>query len=138
MQIREQGRQIQLIKAEYNPEKKRSFAKVIAHIDRATGVPSDEVWAKLDELEQLQLKTWLASRASAAKKQEAIAAPDLLKGLVDAVPLMAPEAAEQVWQGIAALQKALKKAGHKKPVRAPVRKENPAQLQIPGAGESGA
>lgn len=125
MQFRIQGKKLQCIRSTYDPASKRSHQKVVAALSRwADKYSSDEVaeltpaeLAELDaylakknaELHQARLShsVWTASRADGelAKLAEA----------VGAVESLTAEQAAAIWAGLAAVGKALKKAGHPKP-----------------------
>lgn len=125
MQFRTQGKKLQCIRSTYDPATKRSHQKVVAAFSRwADKYSSDEVaeltpaeLAELDEylakknaeLHQARLNhaVWNATRAEGelAKLAEAI-------GTVES---LTDEQAAAIWSGLAAVGKALKKAGHPKP-----------------------
>jgi len=125
MQFRIQGKKLQCIRSTYDPATKRSHQKVVAAFSRwADKYSSDEVaeltpaeLAELDEylakknaeLHQARLNhaVWNATRAEGelAKLAEAI-------GTVES---LTDEQAAAIWSGLAAVGKALKKAGHPKP-----------------------
>jgi hypothetical protein len=120
MQIRLQGKQAQLIRTSYDKEKKRGVTKVVGHLDRYTdSEPSSELLALLTPGEIVQVAEWRAKRKvekeDADKKFTAQYADSTIDRIIAGVPLMTPEAALKVWDKISALQKALKKHGHRRP-----------------------
>lgn len=135
MQIRIQGRQVQLIRATYSPEKKRAVAKVVAHFPRHVSGPGPDVLALLKEEEQAQLQEWLQKRAQEKedyeKRTSAITASTFIRQITQAVELMTPLQAEAVWEEISSLQKALKKAGFKKPEKSKQPAKIEGQLAFP-------
>lgn len=138
MQIREQGKQVQLIRSTYDKDKKRNVAKVVTHFPRYTDEnPSADVWGVLTDEEKVQLQEWLderaAKKAETDKNRSARIAPNIVGGLIPAADLMTPEVAAQVWEQLGKLQKALKKAGHKRPPLVKVaaeKQKDPRQMSI--------
>lgn len=122
MQIREQGKQIQLIRSTYNPEKKRCEAKVIGHLNRwSDEKPSDDLLAILSDEERAELDKFLSDRAdekaSANRMLYARVVGSTFSSLCDSVAVMTPEQAAQAYEGMDRLKKALRKAGHKRLVK---------------------
>lgn len=120
MQIREQGKQVQLIRSPYDPEKKRCVQKVIGHFPRYSDEkPSADLLNILTDDERKQLDAWFAARSdkqAAGRRQSAVILASMhLEGIAAAVDLMTPEQAAATWSAIGRLQVALKKAGHKRP-----------------------
>lgn len=120
MQIRLQGKQAQLIRTLYDKEKGRGVSKVVGHLDRyADSEPSAELLALLTPGEIVQVDEWRAKRKAdkeeADKKFTAQYADSTIDRIIAGVPLMTTEAALKVWDKISALQKTLKKHGHKRP-----------------------
>jgi hypothetical protein len=133
MQIREQGRQLQCIRTEYVPEKKRTFGRVVAKQDRYLSTVADEVRQQLTNEEVDELENYLSKRKekesvdrltdslshvgySICRATEALSVDSIASGLSSAD-------AVAIYEGMAALAKALNKAGHKRPARA---KKQPA------------
>ena len=141
MQIRVQGRKIQCIRSEYDPEIKRSRQRVVATLDSwADKMPSAGLEA-LTDAERAQLADYLAPKAAEREEQTTRYTLETLdRGvtrLVEAVERggeegLAPEVAARTWEAIQRLQKALKKAGHPKP--APQAKR-PAKPVLEGQGD---
>lgn len=122
MQIREQGKQVQLIRSPYDAEKKRCVQKVVGHFPRFMNAAPEATLAVLTEDERQQLATWLDARAKKDNEFKrdvyARSAGDMLDRLADAAQVMTPEQAVQAWEGMQQLAAALRKAGHKRPVKA--------------------
>jgi len=141
MQIRTQGRKIQCIRSEYDPEIKRSRQKVVATLHSwADRMPSEGLEVLTDE-ERAQLTEYLAKKAAErAERDTAFALLTLdrsVERLAGAVEKggdgeLSAEVAARTWTAIQRLQKALKKAGHPKP--APQAKR-PAKPTLEGQGD---
>lgn len=125
MQFREQGKKIQCIRSTYDPASKRSHQKVVAAFDRwADKMPSAEV-ADLTDAERQDLVAWFEARQSAKAERmnhyrassAGLTLDDMAKAISTAENLTDNQAAA-VWQGLADVAKALRKAGHPKPKRA--------------------
>ena len=112
MQIRVQGKKIQCIRSEYDPEIKRSRQKVVAAIDRWTDkMPSAGLDALTDD-ERAQLSAWLdQKRAEKAEESTAVTLRTLdwsVSRLAGAVERggeegLTPEVAARTWEQIALL-----------------------------------
>jgi hypothetical protein len=129
MQIREKGKQILCIRTEYVSEKRRTIGRTVATQDKYASTVCDEVRQRLTNREVDQLEIWLSER----KNRQSVAS--LKSGLsfvayavcraaealsVDGLAEeLSPEKADKIWQSMEELQKALKKAGFKRPVRPP-------------------
>ena len=132
MQFREQARKLQLIRSTYDPAAKRSHQKVVVSLPRWTReMPSDEVLRDLTAEERQELADYLAARkAESLSVDNRLAVkhmPNELAKFVRAIEAGEPvtaDAAEAIWSGMAAVAKALRKAGHPKPRKAP---QKPAQ-----------
>lgn len=128
MQIREQGRQLQCIRTEYVPEKKRTYGRVVAKQNRYLSTITDEVRQLLTEEEVDELETYLSKR----EERESVAR---MKGALSTVNYYMSQAAialsvdelkddlgsgevEAIYRGMEELAKALRKAGFKRPVKA--------------------
>ncbi|RMX08135.1 hypothetical protein D8I35_03150 [Corticibacter populi] len=124
MQIREQGRKIQFIRSTYDPGHKRSSGKVVATcLKYMTSLPAAEA-EKLTEEERTQAEEFFKQREQEQtefrRRYSTDGLPFSLQQVVQHIAdggEISPVQAEKMWQGMAALQKALKKAGHAKPVR---------------------
>lgn len=126
MQFREQGRKIQCIRSTYDPASKRSNQKVVAAFDRwADTLPSAGL-EDLTDIEHDELTTWFEARRTAkAESGHKIRAQyggrslaDLAAAIQAAGDTMSADQAAAVWQGLADVSKAMRKAGHQKPTRA--------------------
>lgn len=128
MQIREQGRQLQCIRTEYVPEKKRTYGRVVAKQNRYLSTITDEVRQLLTEEEVDELETYLSKR----EERESVAR---MKGALSTVNYYMSQAAialsvdelkddlgsgevEAIYRSMEELTKALRKAGFKRPVKA--------------------
>lgn len=143
MQIRIQGRKAQLIRAVYSPELKRSSQKVIAGISPyASSIPADVV-ALLTAEELAQVQAWIDERTSKqADANDRYACASLARTATAAAQhlqnheIKASEA-DAIWEALALVQKALKKAGHPRPKKAAavVPDSRQAVLPVDGVGE---
>lgn len=124
MQFREQGRKVQCIRSTYDPATKRSHQKVIASIDRYVSVAPGDVLELLDAQEQSDLAAWLKARQERQDASHRATALRLagysLDSLAAAVRVadagtINDDQAAKIWHGLAAVAKALRKAGHPKP-----------------------
>jgi hypothetical protein len=126
MQIREQGRQVQLIRSPYDSTKKRCVQKVVHTFKRQYIYLSDDVtkYLSAEQVEDLSddekktLSDWLKAKAdkgSADDRRVSIAYADrqIVKA-ADAISSdgVSAEQAAKIWEAIEKLSKALKKAGH--------------------------
>lgn len=135
MQIRERGKKVICIKTEYVPEKKRTYGRQVASQESYLSTVSDDVRQQLSKDEVDELQNWLDDRAkkeevdnvkrglSLAASVQFRAAEALDTGLGDD---LTEQGAALIWEGIAKLQKALKKAGHPRPSPARQTKNKPA------------
>lgn len=125
MQFREQAKKIQFIRSIYNPVTKRCDQKMVGSMSRYTGeIPSADQLAMLTDMERLDLSNYLAAKKAKSEKtmhwSAVYHAHERLSVITDAILADEPvkdEQAAAIWAGIAALSKALKKAGHPKPAR---------------------
>lgn len=128
MQIREQGKQVQLIRSPYSQEKKRCVQKVVHTFERRYHYSSDDVneylsveqVSDLSDDEKKTLSDWLRAKAdknaSDDRKHKISYADKFLSLTADAILSdgVSQEQAAQIWFGIEKLSKALKKSGHPK------------------------
>ena len=127
MQIREKGKKVLCIRTEYKTELKRTIGVTVASQDKYLSTVSEEVCRLLTEQEVDQLKKWLSERTenqsvdsyksslstigySVRSATKALTVDEAISGL-------STEKANELWDSLAELQKALKKAGFKRPVR---------------------
>ena len=137
MQFREQGKKIQCIRSTYDPASKRSHQKVVASFDRwADKLPSVGL-EELTDTERQELAAWFDARQSAKadrmNQYRASIGGQTLADLADAIRAggtLTDDQAAAVWRGLAAVAKALRKAGHPKPKR-----ERPAPVALPGQAD---
>lgn len=142
MQIRVQGQKIQCIRSVYDPEIKRSRQSVIATIGKyADKIPSDGLEA-LTETEMAELRAWFDERAATGSAADARLrvrfAPTELLRLAEAVAggqadeILSADHAASIWESIAKVQAAMRKAGHPRPARP----AKPAQRKaLPGQAD---
>jgi hypothetical protein len=123
MQFREQGKKIQCIRSTYDPASKRSHQKVVAAFDRwADKLPSVKV-ADLTDAERQELAAWFEARQSVKAERmnqyRVMSAASTLVQLAESVmatgAAMTDSEAALTWSALAAVGKALRKAGHPKP-----------------------
>lgn len=146
MQIREQGRQLQCIRTEYIPEKKRTVGRVVAKQERYLSTVTDEVRQQLTPEEVDELETYLSKRKekqsvdslksslshveySICRATEALSVDIVAEGLSD-------DGAAKIYAAVDDLMKALRKRGHKRPARARVQNADTRTAPLPLAGES--
>ncbi|EKG8784216.1 hypothetical protein O5F62_004777 [Salmonella enterica] len=121
MQFREQGRKVQCIRSVYDPAVKRSHQKVVASFDRwADRLPD---LPDLTDDERAEAVEWFNARQAAKAEQtnsyrarfggQTLA--DLAAAIHAAPGDLTPDQAAAIWHGMAAVGKALRKAGHPKP-----------------------
>ena len=136
MQIREQGRQVQLIRSPYDSTKKRCVQKVVHTFKQQYSYLSDDITqylsaeqvADLSEDEKKTLSDWLKTKADKIladdRKYSIIWADGQISKSADAISSdgVDAERAAKIWEAIEKLSKALKKSGNPKPskVKAPV------------------
>lgn len=131
MQVREQGKKIQLIRTHYIKGKKRTEGKVFAsferHVDDVSNV-DDSIIKQLEKEEVDKLKNWLSER----KEKEVVDRAKMYLSNVsysisqainslsveEAKDNLSNEDADKIYEEMALLAKALRKAGFKKPVKA--------------------
>lgn len=124
MQFREQGKKIQCIRSTYDPGAKRSHQKVVGAFDRwADSLPSVGL-EELTDAERQELAVWFEARQAkrnASRQHWRVSdAPRMLAELgaaIRAADTLQADHAAAVWQGLAEVAKALRKAGHPKPGR---------------------
>lgn len=118
MQIRMQGRRVQLIRTKYNPATKKNEALKTLSFLQGT-YPDEQFQSELTEAERQQLKDWLAAedtrRQQAHSSLYASLGAGYLRDITEAVPSMTPKQGAAVWEALEGLRVALRKAGHRKP-----------------------
>lgn len=124
MQIREQGKKIQFIRTTYQPGLKRSTGKVVVTCPTFATELSPEDAARLTPQELEQVAAFFEKREAqqtAWRRQYSVqtlpSSIDLVVQHLQAGETLQAREAEAIWKGIAALQKALRKAGHPRPGR---------------------
>lgn len=124
MQIREQGRKIQLIRTYYISEKKRTQGKVFGSFDRKLSEIPCDIYEKLTSEEVEQLEYYLSERE---RRQDIESLKDCLLHADENIGLAAKalsvdelaasltlEKAESIFSAIDELKKELKRAGYKR------------------------
>lgn len=143
MQIRTQGRKTQCIRSTYDPQIKRSRQTVVATFDRyADKFPSAGLDA-LTEGELAELHAWFdakkAQRAAEDARINLRIAPGWLNRIAGALAdeqadsILSADHVAAIWDGIARLQAAMRKAGHPrpaKPVKSKQKKALPGQADL--------
>lgn len=131
MQIREQGKKVQLIRSPYDPEKKRCVQKLAHSFPRSYSYSSADLdkylsaeqIADLSDEEKQELTTWLTERsdknlADSRKSSIELAAhfaDQLTDNISSDVVALTEKQAVRIWDAMDKLAKAMKKAGYKKP-----------------------
>ena len=128
MQIREQGRQVQLIRSPYDPVKNRCVQKVVHTFKQQYSYSSDDIteYLSVQQVEDLSddekktLSVWLATKADKmsadVRRNRIILADTTIEGLADAISSdgVSAERASEIWEAIDKLSKVLKKTGYPK------------------------
>lgn len=124
MQIKERGKKVVCIKTEYVPEKKRTYGRQVASQDSCLSTVSDKVRRQLNQSDVDELQKWLDDRAKRRDddmhKMYLSTIRYTLKSAVESLEagfgeILDEKEAAAIWENIARLQKALKKAGHPRP-----------------------
>ena len=127
MQIKERGKKVVCIKTEYVPEKKRTYGRQVASQYRYLSTVSDDARQQLTDEEVEELQEWLDKREQKAAKSRLRVSLSLAvdytaeaaEALEEGVAELTEEKANKLWEDMARLQKALKKAGHPRPRQQP-------------------
>ena len=128
MQIREQGRQVQLIRSPYDSVKKRCVQKVVHTFKKQYIYSSDDIteYLSVQQVEDLSddekktLSVWLATKADKmsadVRRNRIILADTTIEGLADAISSdgVSADQALKIWEAIDKLSKVLKKTGYPK------------------------
>ena len=123
MQIRERGKQVICIKTEYSTEKKRTFGRQVASQDKYMSTVSDEVRLLLDDADVAELEEWLNQREKDRDKRisssQLTSCQYALKHATEALDNGGRDLSEvggdSLWGALLELQKALTRAGYKRP-----------------------
>jgi hypothetical protein len=126
MQIRETGDRITLIRVAPDPTGRYKRQEVIGTFRRDGNSVPKNLLANLTADERLRLKQWLtvdASRQSLAAHRETFSKVGsqidaLVAALDEAAEFLNPTEADALWQRLAQVSRALKRAGFEKPKRA--------------------
>lgn len=140
MQFKRQGTRIQVLAYRgYDKEKKRAIVKMQGSIDSLNYEPSVVLIENLTAEEKIKLQSFIENERQSELKIKRQADCDQLALRIQAAAdslqsgsavIDATQAAE-IWNAIAALQKALKASGHKKPSKAPLEEKTEPQSQAP-------
>lgn len=144
MQIRVQGKQVQLIRSPYDPAKKRCVQKVILtfpkrhngyEVDPAKYLSADEL-AKLSDDEVKTLSDWLQKESDTKladdRKLSIKTSKYSIGRLADAISAngIDAEKASELWISIDLLTKSMRKAGYPKPTKKRETPKNDAQQEL--------
>lgn len=133
MQIREQGKKVQLIRSPYDSEKKRCIQKLAHSFPRKWAylsanldeyLSADQILDLSDD-EKKELTAWLSERSdknlAETRKYSIDSAPRSTSQLADNISSEVVELTEneaiRVWDALDKLAKAMRKAGYKKPAK---------------------
>lgn len=123
MHFREQGRSLQLIRTSYDASKGRGIQTVIGKLPQFSYVIPAEIEKLLTAEEMRQLADYLAA-LEAGRKDQGLSfklrgvAEDIAAAAAAVLAGHAPKDADAIWAAMAEMGKALKKAGHPRPVKA--------------------
>lgn len=124
MQFREQGKKIQCIRSAYDPASKRSHQKVVVAFDRWADKLESVDLTELTEGERQELAAWFGARqavkAQSTNRWRAQGGGRTLADLAESIRAaesLTDDQAAAIWQGLADVAKAMRKAGHPKPQR---------------------
>lgn len=138
MQFREQAKRIQCLRSVYDAQTKRCRQQLVASVYRYIDRPPLEGLEALTEAERSEFEEWLRARQTrdqaSRRRGQALTLSYTLRNLVDLVgdeEVMSAAIAEEMWQGLTTLSKALVKAGYPRPKRAaPPRAVPPGQRDL--------
>lgn len=128
MQFREQAKKVQCIRSVYSPEKKRCEQKLIATFPRWS-ITCPQL-PDLTEAENAELKAWFEARSSQQQASEnkylASSAGRQFIKIAEAIALngssYSANQVNEIWEGMTAIRRAMKKAGHVKSRTAKIKK----------------
>lgn len=133
MQFREAGKVIQIIKAPYDKERKRCVQRLVGSFRISDETLSDELISKLSADELREVEDYRAAKKAdieaAARLSSAKNMADDIRSKCQVVSLLDAAEAVRVWESIAALKDALRRAGHKRPKADPIAVATPAVPQ---------
>ncbi len=142
MQVREQGKQILLVRTHYDAAKKRTEGKVFAKFERYVSTIPDSIRPLLNlepinEIEQLE-RFFIDRKEKDAYDLDCMylrTIDQYIKRTIKALasekvaPLLGKRKAGELYESIELLKKALKKAGYEKPVKQVVVNINQTDLE---------
>lgn len=111
MQIRTRGHQVEYLRATYDPEKKRSFQKLIKPEDF-----TPEEKAQADAYTEKNRAAVVTERQTHAARNPALYIEMIAAGIEGGAR---PENEPALWESIKKMQKALRKAGIRRPIPVP-------------------
>lgn len=141
MMFRTQGKRIQCLRSEYNPEKKRTQGKLIATLEKNQSTVPEEVSQKLTKKEVDQLQNYLSERIDKTTVDglESILSTSvyvisqiteaLKHEAVDNDKHLSGDAGSKLYDAIKELRKELKRAGYKAGTP-PKRKTDKSQTEL--------
>lgn len=139
MQFRVQAKKLQFIRSIYNKETKRCDQKLVGSMSAYSDkMPSAEQIEMLTDSEREELSVYLKNKAdknlSDDRAHVVASIGYFLNRTSDAIlagEKIADQQAIQIWEGLAKVSKAMKKAGHPKPVKSvdPIHPTNPGTSQ---------
>ena len=138
MQFKRQGRRVQVLAYRgYDKEKRRAIVKMVGSIDISLFEPSDGLIENLTDEEKTELQSYIETERQSAKKQNrqyfARSAASRIAEIADTIKAGDFEPSDtwavDTWAAIEALTKAIRKAGHPKPRKAP---QKAADAPMPG------
>lgn len=138
MQFKRQGTRIQVLAYRgYDKEKKRAIVKMQGSIDGLSYAPSDGLIENLTAEEKIELQSFIKKERQSELKIKRQADCDQLalriQAAVDSLQsgsaVIDATQATEIWNTIAALQKALKASGHKKAGKALLAEKTEPQSQ---------
>ena len=137
MQFRIQGKKIQCLRYEHDPEQNRKRQVMVASFPTTMYHLPEDGLSDFSAAEIQEFKAWLSDRLNRVEDRDALAYIDafdmLSKSIVRGINLeeMNVERSESLWNGIAAIAKALRKADYPKPVAQKVpAKPHPGQADL--------
>lgn len=137
MQFRIQGKQLQLIRSVYDSSKKRCVQHVIHTLSKWNDkMPSDDKIEKLTASEKEELSAYFAKKAdenlASDRRNSLHSVENKFRALVDAISSsqLTEKQSADIWDGLSAVQKAMKKAGHTKPKLEKSKVINPGQAEL--------
>lgn len=121
MMFREKGRRVLCLRSQYDPERKRTYARTVASLERGLSTVPEEVRQQIESEEVEQLEEWLSEqqrkRWVAESRLTLMLTPRTLwrasRSLddEDVREVLDQEVAREMYRAMQALAKALRRAG---------------------------